>query len=95
MTCRQDEKEVSGKEIVIAMLQTLVSRGDECPTADFGLVIHSIHVPKPSTLNPQLYAMQGKRKGGGGYMQGKRRCSARVSYGEKGSPHRPMMQTMG
>ena len=35
---RQDVIDVAGKDIVIAMLQSLVARGDEYPTADFGMV---------------------------------------------------------
>ena len=36
---RQDVIDVAGKDVVIAMLQSLVARGDEYPTADFGMVI--------------------------------------------------------
>ena len=36
---RQDTVDVAGKDIVVAMLQSLVARGEAYPTHDFGLVV--------------------------------------------------------
>ena len=36
---RQDAIDVAGKDVVIGMLQSLVARGEEYPTQDFGMVI--------------------------------------------------------